>query len=99
MKFPSLSPPFLLSTSIYRVKGGDNMIEQNVTDSQLRLSFDFGKDVDGNQVVKYKSFNNVKTDATADALHSIATALAPLQQHPLLTVERNNSYEIIETVA
>lgn len=66
-----------------------------ITDSQLRLVLDMGMDIDGNVIYKNKNFNNVKPTSTADQLYAIAQALAPLQQHPMVTIERNNSYDVI----
>jgi hypothetical protein len=70
------------------------MATANHTDSRLRIEFNAGMDLDGNPIVKYKSFNNVKTASTADQLYTIVSALAPLQQHELSNVERNDSFRI-----
>jgi hypothetical protein len=70
------------------------MASASITDSQLRLTFSAGVDNEGNPIVKYKSFNNVKTSATPDQLFAVVDALAPLQQHALSYVERNDSYSI-----
>jgi hypothetical protein len=70
------------------------MATASIKDSRLRLTFNAGIDTDGNPIVKYKSFNNVKTAALTDQLYNIVTALAPLQQHELSFVERNDSYSI-----
>jgi len=53
----------------------------------LKLELDAGT-VNGKQKVKSKSFNNVKTDATDESLHEVATTLAGLQQNDLLNVKR-----------
>jgi len=65
-------------------------------DSQLRLIFETGVDEEGNPVYRYKSFNNIKPEATPDALYAVATALAPLQQHSLFEIERNDSLTVEE---
>ena len=63
--------------------------------SQLRLTLDNGNDTKtGKMIFKTKSFNNVKTDATADQLFAVAYALADLQTLPLYSVERNDNSEI-----
>ncbi|MDC3411986.1 DUF1659 domain-containing protein [Aquibacillus sp. 3ASR75-11] len=43
-----------------------------------------------NTILKTKSFNNVKTAATAIQLFVITNALVPLQQRPLQSIERDN---------
>ncbi len=75
------------------------MTEALVTDSQLRLVFDQGVDGDGKPIYKNKNFNNVKVDATADQLYNTGQALAGLQQHSLIRVERNDSFDLVQTAA
>ncbi|TMN21765.1 DUF1659 domain-containing protein [Lentibacillus cibarius] len=73
------------------------MAVAQLVDSRMRLILDDGVDeVSGKQLYKTKGFNNVKTDATADQLYAIANAVAPLQQRPLLEVERNDSSNITQ---
>ncbi|WP_099159553.1 DUF1659 domain-containing protein [Virgibacillus ndiopensis] len=63
--------------------------------STLQLVFDDGIDpTSGKQIFKTKSFNNVKTEATADQLYAIAQAMAPLQERSLYNIEREDSSEI-----
>ncbi|WP_188454880.1 DUF1659 domain-containing protein [Virgibacillus oceani] len=63
--------------------------------STLQLILDEGIDPEsGKQIFKLKSFNNVKTEATADQLYAIAQAVAPLQERPLYSIEREDSSEI-----
>lgn len=71
------------------------MAQAMITDTQLRMVFDHGMDLDGNQISKNKNFNNVKPTATTDNLFAIAQALAPIQTHPLQQIERNDSFDLI----
>ncbi|SES88828.1 Protein of unknown function [Oceanobacillus limi] len=65
--------------------------------SQLRLVFYDGDDVlTGDPIYKNKSFNNVKTDATADQLYAVATVLSDLQERALFNIERKDSSDIRE---
>lgn len=71
------------------------MAVADLTSSQLRLVFYEGDDpISGKPIYKAKSFNNVKTDATADQLYAIAEAFAGLQQLTLFNIERNDSSDI-----
>lgn len=71
------------------------MVEQ--VSSQLRLVFHDGEDVStGKPIYKAKSFNNVKTTATAEALFEVANALSELQERSLYTIERRDYSEIVE---
>jgi hypothetical protein len=63
-------------------------------DSSMRLEFDGGLDADNKPVTKSKNFANVKTSSTPDQLYTVATALADLQQYPLLMIRRNDSFAI-----
>lgn len=73
------------------------MAVSQMTDSQLRLVLDDGIDaISGKQLFKAKSFNNVKTAATADQLYAIASAVSPLQQRPLTTIERKDNSDITQ---
>lgn len=67
------------------------MATSTLTDSRLQLEFDAGMDVEGNQITKRKSLNNVKITATPDQLYNITNALVPLQQYPLVVAERDNT--------
>ncbi|GGB32367.1 DUF1659 domain-containing protein [Virgibacillus dakarensis] len=63
--------------------------------STLQLVLDDGVDeLTGKPIYKTKSFNNVKTEATADQLYTIAQAFAGLQERPLYDIERKDSSEI-----
>ncbi|WP_373893877.1 DUF1659 domain-containing protein [Virgibacillus natechei] len=65
--------------------------------STLRLVLYDGDDtMTGEPMYKYKSFNNVKTEAVADQLLPIAEAVAALQERPLYNIERRDNSEIRE---
>ncbi|MFY0759384.1 DUF1659 domain-containing protein [Metabacillus dongyingensis] len=70
------------------------MAETIILDSQLRLVFDMGMDEKGEQVFKYKNYNNVKTTSTAEQLLQAATAITGLQTQILSHVERNDSHQV-----
>lgn len=71
------------------------MATEVMNDSQLRLEYNQGIDLDGNPIYKAKNYNNLKTTATPDQIQSVATAIAGLQQHTLFSVQRNSNYEIV----
>lgn len=70
------------------------MAEVQLIDSQLRLMFQAGVDLEGNPIYKNKYFNNIDTQATADQLFSAAQAIAGLQTKTLVHIERNDSQHI-----
>ncbi|GGE51037.1 hypothetical protein GCM10011391_32280 [Pullulanibacillus camelliae] len=70
------------------------MATSQLQQSSMALMLDGGMNEKGDAVKLRKSFNNVKSEATADQLYAIATSLAALQQHDLLSIERADTSEI-----
>ncbi|WP_406946105.1 DUF1659 domain-containing protein [Halobacillus sp. SY10] len=66
-------------------------------DSRLQLVFSTGTDEDGNMILKRKSFNNIKTDATDEQMHEVSVALSPLQQHILVDIARDDRSVLTES--
>ncbi|MFC7393025.1 DUF1659 domain-containing protein [Scopulibacillus cellulosilyticus] len=71
------------------------MAMSTLTDTALVMSLDGGMNKDGKPVIKKKSFRNVKINATDDQLYNVAKAIAPLQQYPLISIERNNTVDLV----
>lgn len=68
------------------------MAAAQLLDTRLQLTLeDSVNEVTGEVVYKVKSFNNVKTTATPEALFSITSTLIPLQAKSLYMVKRNDS--------
>lgn len=65
-----------------------------ITKSAFVLTFGNGQDENGKDVFLTKTFRNIKPAAPEDALLAVAGKLAPLQQHPLVSVERDDTSEI-----
>ncbi|WP_347861854.1 DUF1659 domain-containing protein [Salimicrobium sp. PL1-032A] len=65
--------------------------------STLKLQFNTGMDEFGAPVMRTKSFRNVRTDATTDALYEITAKLKDLQQHALVKVTRDDESSIVHT--
>ncbi|KMM39327.1 DUF1659 domain-containing protein [Guptibacillus hwajinpoensis] len=70
------------------------MASSSLMNTQLRMVLETGVDVNGKSLFRSKNFNNMKPSATPDALFAVALALAPLQQHSLFAVERNDSSDL-----
>jgi len=70
-----------------------------VTDvkNNVRLKLELDGGFDGNrQVIKSKTFNKVKTDATSEDLYEVAQSLSSLQALPLLKVKKLEEIELVE---
>lgn len=71
------------------------MASQILLNSTLRLVFDTGVDPEtGSMTTKTKSFNNVKRDATADELYTVARTFEELQAYPIYNIERRDTSDI-----
>ena len=71
------------------------MATTQLIETQLRLVLDDGVNEEGKPVYKNKNFNNINIAATPDQLLQAAQAIAGLQEKPLVTVERNDSSQIM----
>ncbi|WP_147534252.1 DUF1659 domain-containing protein [Bacillus marasmi] len=71
------------------------MAQEMLKSTQLRLIFETGLNDKGEPIFKTKSFNNVKKEAEAEQIYQVAQAISTLCTHPLVTVERNNSFDVI----
>lgn len=71
------------------------MAESNIIRTNLRLIFEAGNDPEtGDTIYETKSFNNVYTESTPEALFETAEALGSLQTHTLFGVERYDYSDI-----
>lgn len=64
--------------------------------SRLILTLEDGVDEDGNVVTKTKSFNNVKPEASDEALFNVANRLAQLQTKPLASIDRHDRAQLAD---
>lgn len=71
------------------------MAQAILADSKLRLMFEVGLDEKGAPILKAKTFNNLKKEATADQLFQVAQAVAVLCNDTLNRVERADSSELL----
>ncbi|MFK3937711.1 DUF1659 domain-containing protein [Alkalihalobacillus sp. NPDC078783] len=60
--------------------------------TRLILQFVIGRGNDGKDLLTSKSFQNIDGEASDEAMTTTAHALVSLQQYPLLTVSRQNTY-------
>ncbi len=70
------------------------MIREEINNVRLKISLDGGLDGD-KQVIKSKTYNRIKANATGDGLYAVGTALADLQSLPLVAVQRLQDVTLI----
>ena len=73
---------------IRSMKGGEIMAVETLAEKRsLKLALDAGI-VDGKQKMAYKTFSNVKLDATDENIHVSGQAITSLQDFPLVQVRK-----------
>lgn len=71
------------------------MVERMHNYSKLRITLDFGMDENEKEILKAKTFSNVKEDAEDEALYEVGTVFAGLTTcETLFDVERISSNSI-----
>jgi len=73
------------------------MAKSQLRQSSMVLLLAGGMNERGETVRLRKSFNNLNLDITADQLYTVATSLTALQQHDLLSIERSDTSEILQS--
>lgn len=63
--------------------------------SRLILRIQVGTQQD-NPVLRNRSFNNIKANATDEAVFIVAQALGGLQKYPVVKIVRTNDEELLE---
>jgi hypothetical protein len=71
------------------------MAEALLEGTKLRLVFDGGIDNQGHQILKSRTFSNVRKESTVDQLFQTAQAITALCNDSLHSVERNDNFEIL----
>lgn len=71
------------------------MAQGMLKDTQMRLLYETGLNDKGEPVLKGKTFNNVKKEATVDQIYQAALAISGLCSYTLNSVERNDSFDVI----
>ncbi|MBP2240271.1 hypothetical protein J2Z40_000824 [Cytobacillus eiseniae] len=71
------------------------MAQALMIDTKLRLSFEIGVNEKGEPKYKSKTIGNVKKTASADQIFEATQAIASLCNDPLVTVVRNDSFDIV----
>ena len=56
--------------------------------SSVKVKFDHGTDINGDRVIKTKTFSSIKSSASNDDIMAVVNALVGLQQHTLSATNR-----------
>ena len=64
--------------------------------SSIKVKFDHGTDLNGDRVIKTKTYSSIKSSATNDNIMAIVNSLAGLQQHTLSGTNRVDNSSLSE---
>jgi len=67
-----------------------------VTDSRVRFTVKTGVDINGKDVLKTRSYGNLKPAATDEKAYNLAATLSGLQKHTLMNISRTNQAALEE---
>ncbi|KHS57789.1 MULTISPECIES: DUF1659 domain-containing protein [Terrisporobacter] len=64
--------------------------------SSIKVKFDHGTDLNGDRVIKTKTYSSIKSGASNDNIMSVVLALAGLQEHTLAGTNRLDNSSLSE---
>jgi len=67
----------------------------SVVSSGLRLMVQVGMNNEGSPIIRTRSFNRVKPQATDEAIYNVGIKLGELQQYPVTAVRRTIESDLI----
>lgn len=70
----------------------------NQADSKLKLVLNAGVDVNNKDIIKSKTFANVKPTVTNENLFNLAVSMSDLQAYTLSNIVRYEEYQLINEI-
>lgn len=64
--------------------------------SSIKVKFDHGTDLNGDRVIKTKTYSSIKSGATNDNIMTVVIAISDLQQHTLSGTNRIDNSSLSE---
>lgn len=64
--------------------------------SSVKVKFDHGTDLNGDRVIKTKTFSSIKSGASNDNIMAVVNALAAMQQYTLSGTNRVDNSSLSE---
>jgi len=68
----------------------------NHLDSRLQIQLNLGVNEQGREITRTKTFNRINSHVSDEDLYEAATALASLQEHPVIAIRRSSNVEYDE---
>lgn len=70
----------------------------NQANSKLKLVLNAGLDENNKEIIKNKTFSNIKSTVTNENLYNLGVAISDLQSHSLNNLVRYEEYELVNEV-
>lgn len=70
----------------------------NQADSKLKLVFNAGLDENNKDIIKNKTFSNIKSTVTNENLYNLGVAISGLQSYSLMNIKRYEEYELLNEI-
>lgn len=64
--------------------------------SSIKIKLDQGTDLNGDRIIKTKTYSSVKSAASNEDIMAVVNAIVGLQDHTLSAVNRIDSYSLSE---
>ena len=64
--------------------------------SAVKVKFNHGTDINGDRVIKTKTFSSIKSTASNDDIMAVVNAIVSLQQHTLSATNRVDNSSLSE---
>ena len=65
-------------------------------ETEMVVRYQTGTTAEGSPVIRQKSFSGLKMDVSDEDLYEAATTLFALLEYPLVSVTRNNRFDLAE---
>ncbi|MGD9569358.1 MAG: DUF1659 domain-containing protein [Sedimentibacter sp.] len=70
----------------------------NQADSKLKMVFNAGLDENNKDIIKNKTYSNVKAAVTNENLYNLGVAISNLQSYSLMNIKRYEEYELLNEI-
>lgn len=70
----------------------------NEATSKLKLVLNAGLDENSKNIVKNKTFSNIKPNVSNEDLYELGAAISNLQSYPLISIVKHEEYELIDEI-
>ncbi len=64
--------------------------------SSIKVKFDHGTDLNGDRIIKTKTYSSIKSSATNDNIMAVVNSIAGLQKHTLSGTNRVDNSSLSE---